>query len=357
VALQFSAPQVKVFWVKLGVIYEPGSANAYYRAILPLQALEQRGHTVIWPTKPDSVPMREFLRCDLVHCYRRMDRIGDLRVLSERGVAISFDNDDNYAAAEVSDGGRGLEGHQRNQRLHREVIEVAQLADLTTTPSELLAEQYRLAGARHITVIENHLRREMLGFGGRSKHEGITVGWIAGREHRLDLDRIPIVEALRRLLEVHPELRVLTVGVRLTLPSEHYEHIPEVPFRDLLKITSRIDIGIAPLADTVFNRSRSSVKLKEYSSGGTTWLASPVGPYRALGEKQGGALVADNEWFTALDALVADRRRRRRLAKRALRWAKAQTIDHHVGMWETAFLEASERSRRNRPTAVATRAR
>jgi hypothetical protein len=332
--------------VKLGVLYEPASANGYYRATIPMGALERRSHEVVWPAKVEEVPMRKLSGCDLVHCYRRMDLLGDLRRLSERGVAISFDNDDDYAAAEVSDGGRGLEGHRYNKELFRDIIKAARLADLTTTPSAPLAERYRAAGVENVAVIENHLGRDMFGFGSKSKHEGVVVGWVAGREHRLDLERVPIADALKRLLDIHPELRVLSVGVRLPLHSERYEHILEVPFHDLLKITGRIDIGIAPLADTAFNRSRSNVKLKEYASGGAMWLASPVEPYRGLGERQGGLLVADDDWFVMIDGLIRNSRRRGRLAKRALKWAKAQTIDRHVAAWEGELHGAVERAQR-----------
>jgi glycosyltransferase involved in cell wall biosynthesis len=329
--------------MKLGVMYEPRGSNANYRAIIPMQALEQRGHTVVWPTKPDDVP-REFVHCDLVHCYRRMDRIGDLERLSARGVAISFDNDDNFAAAEVSDGGEGLEGHHHNKWVFRLTRKAARLSDLTTTTNELLAEQFRSAGVDNVAVIGNHLKRNMFAFGSRAAHDGIVVGWVARKEHKLDLDRMPIAETLKRLLEIHPQLHILTVGVRLPLRSDRYEHIPSVPFHDLLKITSRIDIGIAPLVDTLFNRSRSNVKLKEYSSGGAMWLASPVGPYRDLGEKQGGVLVSDEDWFTAIDNVIRNPRIRKRLAKRGLKWARKQTIEHYAEIWEKEFLGASERA-------------
>jgi glycosyltransferase involved in cell wall biosynthesis len=325
--------------MKLGVIYEPSSANAYYRAVFPLRELERRGHTVVWPTRPDAIPMREFLGCDLVHCYRRTDRLGDLRALSARGVAISFDNDDDFAAAEVSDGGQGLAGRRHNLQIHRKMLQAAKLADVTTTPSALLAERYRAAGVERVRVIENHLCRSF-GFGSRTRHDGVVVGWIAGWEHRLDLDRVPIADALRRLLHEHPQLRVLTVGVRLPLDSERYEHIDGVEYNDLLKTINRIDIGIAPVADTPFNLSRSNVKLKEYSSGGAMWLASPVGPYRGMSQAEGGHLVRDDEWFAAIDRLLRHPRSRRRLARRALRWAKSQTLDRHVDAWEHVLTEA-----------------
>jgi hypothetical protein len=334
--------------MRLGVIYEPGVSGAYYRAIFPLQALQRRGHTVVWPRGVDDIPMREFLRCDLVHCYRRMDRIDDLRRLSAQGVAVSFDNDDNLAASEFSGVGRGLKAHRYNKAAFRQILQAAKLADVTTTTTDALAELYRREGVDNVTVLENHLQRDAPGFGARSTHDGTVVGWVAGGEHRVDLERIAIADALERLLEVHPQLRVLTVGLRLPLRSERYEHILEVPFGDLLRATSAIDIGIAPLADTAFNRSRSSVKLKEYGAGGAAWLASPVEPYRHLGGREGGQLVGDEDWFAAIDELVRNPRRRRRLAGRALRWAKTQTIERHVSGWEQAFGEAVERARRRR---------
>jgi hypothetical protein len=330
--------------MKLGVIYEPGSANAYYRAIFPMQALSRRGHSIVWPSRVADVPMREFLTCDLVHCYRRPDRLGDLRRLSDHGVAISFDNDDYLSASEFSAVGRGFMGQRYNRHAFREVLRAARLADVATTTTHLLAELYRLARVDNVVVVENHLQSDGRGFRAKSRDDGVLIGWVAGGEHGLDVERVPIVDAFEGLLDAHPRVHVLTVGVRLPLQSDRYEHILVVPFVDLLPTIGRIDIGIAPLADTAFNRSRSDVKLKEYGAGGAMWLASPVGPYVGHGEREGGQLVGDEDWFAVIDGFVRNRRRRRRLAKRAERWSRRQTIDRHVHQWEDVFREAIERA-------------
>jgi hypothetical protein len=323
--------------MRLGFLCEPTN-NAYYRAIIPMRALERRGHTVLWPAQlGDDVPLRELLSCDLVHCYRRTKRIDDLRTLSAHGVAVSFDNDDNYAAAEVSYGGAGLAGNRYNRQKFREVLKSAGVADLTTTPSDVLADIYRQAGVENVAVIANHLERSMPGFNAPSRHDGVVLGWVAGREHSVDLQRIPIVGAIERLLAKHRSLRVLSVGLRLPLAPERYEHIPKVALPQLLKITSRIDIGIAPLAEVPFNQARSNVKLKEYASGGAAWLASPVGPYRGHGEKQGGRLVDDDDWFEAVDELIEHPRMLRRLARHAVKWAKREVIERNAQSWDSVF--------------------
>lgn len=348
--------------MKLGVIWEPGTANSIYRVLIPLRALEQRGHEVVWPPGEEpSAPLRELLHCDLVHCSRSFKQFGYLERLSRHGVAISFDNDDDFSGLDVSseDGKlvKGLRGRMDNVAKARAVAKSVRIADLATAPSEALAEQYRTLGASHVAMIENHLDAGTVGFGYRGKHNGLVVGWIAAYEHSFDLDALPIVDVLGRLLDRHAKLRVLSVGIELPLRHERYEHREWVPYGDLLRVTGNIDIAIAPLADTRFNRARSNIKLKEYASGGAPWLASPVGPYRDLGESEGGRLVDDDGWFGALDELISSRRQRKRLARRALRWAGAQTIDRLAHLWESELEGAIARaaSRVRRPVAARAR--
>jgi glycosyltransferase involved in cell wall biosynthesis len=344
--------------MRLGFIVEPNAPNSNYRAIFPMRALEGLGHEVRWPADmARDLPLQELARCELVHCYRRLDRARDLKQLAARGVAISFDNDDDFGAAEVlpESGSSGREGLRagggarlQNTRRFTEILRLAKLADLTTTPSVVLAEKYRAAGAPHVAVIDNHLDGELAGLGTKAVHAGVVVGWMAGSEHEHDLSLLPIVEVLQRLLDKHSELRVVSIGLRLPLRGERYEFRPKVPFGRLLERMADFDIGIAPLADTAFNRARSDVKLKEYGSVGAAWLASPVGAYRERGAGEGGRLVGDGEWFDALDGLIRGGFRRRRLSRQALKWARAQTIDRYASQWEEEFTLAVERARPRR---------
>lgn len=331
--------------MKLGFILERTKNNSNYRVTTPMRALEQRGHTVVRATNiAEDVSMRALMQCDLVHCFRREDRIADLRALSARGVAITFDNDDDVASSDHSLDGKKAQRLVANRKVFARYLKAAQIADLVTTPSHTLAEKYRAAGIENVAVIENYLDRDTPGFGSRSSHDGIVVGWVAAREHADDLAHFDFTGVLTQLLDTYPDVRIVTVGVPFKLRSERYEHIRDVPYTELLQTTSKFDIGIAPLVDSAFNRARSSVKLKEYAAGGAAWMASPVGPYRGLGEKQGGMLVDDDGWLAALDRIIASRRTRARLARRALRWAKTQTIDRHVNVWEAAFEAAIERA-------------
>jgi glycosyltransferase involved in cell wall biosynthesis len=327
--------------VRIGFLCETTN-NAYYRAIIPMRAIEQRGHTVVWPDRlGEDTPLSRLLGCDHVHVYRRPERLADMQALRKHGVSVSFDNDDDFASALVSDGGTGLEGYRYNRKIARSLLDAARTASLVTTPSHVLAEGYLKAGVSRVRVIENRLERGMSGFGSKGAHDGVVIGWVAGREHSADLDRLEVKDALECALREHTWLQVLTVGLRLSIRSERYRHIASVPFPKLLQAIGEMDVGIAPLADVPFNRARSNVKLKEYASARVPWLASPVGPYCELGEEHGGMLVDDDGWHRAIDELARDVRRRRRLRRRAYRWAKRETIDRHAQAWESAFEAAA----------------
>ena len=179
----------------------------------------------------------------------------------------------------------------------------------------------------------------------RPPREGVTIGWIAGLEHAIDVERIPIRETLQELVDTRPEVRVMSIGLGLGLRGERYRHVNVVPLMELTRACGVFDVGIAPLSDIAMNRARSNVKLKEYAAAGACWLASPTGPYAELGEKQGGRLVADDGWHDAIARLVDKPRERAKLTKRAGRWVADETLSKNARTWEARFEEAIRRAR------------
>jgi glycosyltransferase involved in cell wall biosynthesis len=327
--------------MRIGAVYDRDLPNCNYRATIPLSALERRGHEFV-----DSRDLDVLLGCDLVHFHRQHGPNTErgIRALRQAGVVVSYDNDDDIASVPDESPFIRNYGRQEAEEDARGVLRTALTADLVTTPTPVLAEKYRSAGIRHVAVLENYLptqwaRRR------RTPHQGLVVGWTAGRTHAADDARLGISQALARVLERHPEARVISIGHRLQLPPDRYEHIEQLPFPELIDHLARFDIGIAPLADMEFNRARSNVKLKEYAILGIPWLASPVGPYAQMGEAEGGRLVSDEGWEEALSRLIEVREERLLLGQSAAAWGKRQTSDHGARQWEAAFLGAVARTR------------
>ncbi len=330
--------------MRIGTLYDPTLPNSRYRCIIPLRALAQRGHEIVWPQAGDR--LAQLSGCDLVHMHRQHGPAADSLIaqLRRSAVATSYDNDDDLAAIPRDSPSYKQLGGLRGHRDFTATARAARRAALVTTPSPVLAERYRQSGAGHVEVIENYLPAEFTAQRPR-RHEGLVVGWIAGLEHAVDDSRLGIGDVLLRLLNEFPKLRVAVIGHDLRLAHHRYFHLERSDFASLLHAAAAFDIGIAPLADSPFNAARSNVKLKEYAALGVPWLASPVGPYADLGPEQGGRLVRVGDWEPALRELIEHPLRRRRLAKQARAWAATQTIETAAPRWEQAFEDAVRRTR------------
>ena len=326
--------------MRIGAVFEWNN-NIRYRVLNPFDALDRKGHDVVFGRMAPDAPLdvAALASCEVIQVYRLVEP-SDWRAvqrLAANGAAIVWDTDNDLASTP-----RELPGYRRKGGLAarrdtaRTTLAMARAAHGVTTSTEALAERYRAQGIKRVDVLPNYLAPNEVRFRPR-KHDGVVIGWIAAAEHAADVQRLPFVTALEQLLEAESDVRVESIGTDVGLRHDRYRHIPTVPMNEFLEIARGWDIGIAPLADIPFNRARSDVKLKEYASLGIPWLASPVGPYVALSEREGGRLVADGEWFEALRRLATSRFDRMRLGRRSRAWAKSQVADRHVEGWVRAF--------------------
>jgi glycosyltransferase involved in cell wall biosynthesis len=307
--------------------------SSNYRAIFPLQELARRGHLVAeYPEQEHLTPSDDELEMILeqfdvafIGRYLEVPAAVELaRRLSEGGIGVVWDYDDDVVRPE------------RRASFDRMI----EFVDVVTTTNEQLAERFLEIGARQAIAVPNYLTRFSLA-APRRRHEGTVVGYIGWIDHQEDWDLLGLKDVFEELLDVHPELRVESVGpIDLGLPEDCYHSYGELPFAQLPQAIAGFDIGIAPLMDRPGNAMRSDIKLKEYAIAGAAWLASPYGPYVDFTEEQGGWLVPDGDWFDALDRLVSDGKARKKLSKRAQKWALKQTLERHAPVWLEAFEEA-----------------
>jgi glycosyltransferase involved in cell wall biosynthesis len=136
-----------------------------------------------------------------------------------------------------------------------------------------------------------------------------TIAFMGTPSHTQDLELIE--DVLFKLKEK------FTTGVRFIFwgcAGTRLEKLgPVLPFEDnyasfLKKLgETHFDIGLAPLADTLFNRCKSNIKWLEYSAYGRAGIFSDLDPYRhSVKHGQTGMLAGEDakEWLHALDYLV-----------------------------------------------------
>jgi hypothetical protein len=330
--------------MRLGAVAQEG-ANGYYRLLLPMMALRERGHEVVHVVQEYKrvIDIAPLAGCEHVHIHRPALLYDDGEVVTrllDAGISVGFDEDDN-----VVDMPLGLEEitdqpwAPRARRNFELFLEHVGRVNLVTTPSDHLADRFETAGARNVHVVDNYLPGAFSRVAPQG-HDGFVIGWHAGREHLVDVDALGIAATLERVLDAHPDARVETINIELGMRHARYSHEESLAIERLTQRLADFDVGLVPLANIPFNQGRSNVKAREYAAAGVPWLASPVGSYEHLGRDEGGWLVEDDKWFEAIDAMIRSRRERSKLAKRAKAWAKDETIWNMVGAWERLFRDA-----------------
>jgi hypothetical protein len=119
-----------------------------------------------------------------------------------------------------------------------------------------------------------------------------------------------------------------------------YTHIKTVPYEEYRDKLSELnlDIGIAPLTDNRFNRSKSCLKFYEYAAVGTVTLASKVLPYTLEMDDEDLVKNRHDKWLSKLRKLIVDEsyRQARLYAQEA--WVyENRDIDKVVKQWENVI--------------------
>lgn len=185
----------------------------------------------------------------------------------------------------------------------------------------------------------------------------VTIAFCGGLNHAPDVSLIssPLLQLLQ---DKRTGVRVVSIGCPIPELAgiegyTHYDQVAATEYPCLLS-SLRVDIGLAPLHDTPFNRAKSDIKYLEYSATGAVTIASPVGPYKASARANRGVLVESNtpqDWLTAIRGLLQDVRARQSLAEEAYRWVRnTRSIDAGATAWYDVFdAYAKERPPVSRP--------
>lgn len=167
-----------------------------------------------------------------------------------------------------------------------------------------------------------------------------VIGWVGALSYReqgdIDILRLALGPFLRR----RPDSRLVHVGARLDDPGvtaevlnldpDQVEVRPFCHVSDLAAAMRGIDVALAPLDDTPFNRAKSWIKTLEAAAAGIPVVASDMPEYRRLGV--GKLCVTDQEWAQALEE-VCDPGERLRLVAEGRRAVEANDIKRRWVDW------------------------
>lgn len=156
-----------------------------------------------------------------------------------------------------------------------------------------------------------------------SPRDYVSLGYFSGSlTHNEDFALI--VPALVEVFSARPAVRLTVTGVS-GLPEElkpfssRIDFVPNVDWRELPKLYASVDVSLAPLVDTLFNRAKSENKWTEAALVGVPTVASDVGAFSEVitSGKTGILCDSTDEWVSALLSLVDDSVLRRKIGETA----------------------------------------
>lgn len=333
----------------------------YYRLIWPARALRERGHDVVVVMPRDrGDSIQGVIRGDqLVDVHHPPDAdvmvlqrvthrhiVEGVKILRDKGVTVVVDIDDDLAtihptnpafiAMHPQHGRTGDHSWQNTQRACENATHV------TVSTSALLT---RYASHGRSTVLRNCVPARYLSV---PHTDSTVIGW-GGSTHSHPDDLQMMGTAITQLTRDGHTFRVVgpLAGVRSAL---HLDAEPSFTGSvDLLsawpETLGQLGIGVAPLADSRFNESKSHLKPLELAALGVPCVMSPRAEYRRLHELGVGLLAErPREWLRVLRRLVGSAELRSELSERGRDVAREWTIEGNAERWLAAWSTAYERS-------------
>lgn len=154
------------------------------------------------------------------------------------------------------------------------------------------------------------------------RHRGdIRIHWGGGGGHWDDL--LIVQDALLRVATERQNVKLVfgnfVPGWAMDLPPSQVFLIPMQPFSFYWKVLAWtcVDIGLAPLVDNRFNRSKSHVKYLDYGVTHTASVYSNVESYKTVKDGETGLLAKPDQWYEKIMALVDDGELRENMGKLA----------------------------------------
>jgi len=198
---------------------------------------------------------------------------------TKRGQLTIYEVNDDVAYMQASNPAAGFFANPQHQTLFRRLIHSSSAAQFCTPE---LQRRYGYLNPRQAlfrnqlswTAAQRRPRRD----------PRVVIGWGGSAGHLDDIAHIarPLVEFVHARDDVVLHLMASDRIVQLFsgLDSSKKRLTPTGSLEDYYTFVADLDIGIAPLGDTGFNRCRSDVKFLEYAMHGVVPVLQSLAPYR-----------------------------------------------------------------------------
>jgi glycosyltransferase involved in cell wall biosynthesis len=276
-------------------------------------------------------------------------------MIRAKGVAVVIDMDDDLSCVHPANPAwhmmhptRGRPGHSWHN-----ATQACMDATLVTTSTQALLKTYAPHGRG--VVLENCVPASYLDV---PRSDSDVIGW-GGSVHSHPDDLQMVGMSIGRLVGDGRRFTVVGEGTGVASALGLAEDPPATGYREISDwpaALAGLGVGIAPLADTRFNGSKSRLKILEYSSLGIPWVGSPRAEYRRMHLTHGVGLLADKprDWYRHLSTLTSSPTRRVEMSEHGREVAAEMTIEGNSWRWLAAW-EMAYKAQRHAASPVSFR--
>lgn len=236
-------------------------------------------------------------------------------------------------------------------------------ADAVTVSTRRLAERIHSLN-NNITVLPNYIDDGVWSLTPRQvavdRHLPLSIVYMGGDSHIPDFE--PLVTLLSEILGSYGERVVYkSVGMQPPPALRSLPNVETIPFQHTYSAYAdfvqkqHLDIGIAPLANNIFNHCKSSIKYLEYSALGIPGVFSSITPYAELvADGVNGFLASDlQEWRLAITRLIEDAELRAKIGAAAQESVRQQwLLKDHAWRWQQAYQRVAANTGQERAHAM-----
>lgn len=330
---QDTTPRV-IFWSEA---FSPD----FFRVSLPVVKLRAIGWDATASISDEQPRPGDVL---VAHRPWRTPATGAWQRLAEGGAALVLDLDEDVFSARADEATDGPHSPTGRANLARNLA----VATAVTVPTERLARLARQHTDAPVTVLPDCLPRELF-------DQPLAQPWRAGAtvvgmisNDREERDAIAGAEGLKlfwsRTAAVAHFVGVDRADVLGVDPANR--NVTSTTLSVVQDWTATdFHVGLAPMAGTTSDQSRSAIRYLELAARGIPVVASDTAAYRDVIEHGVDGFIASGpaDWVTLLDRLVADEDLRKAVGQAARQKARGYILDTRIDEWAGVYAAAASR--------------
>jgi len=205
--------------------------------------------------------------------------------------------------------------------LYKDITHILKGARSVVVSNEYLRD-FASRYARDVRVLPSPVSTEKAS-SPRQDRNSVVLGWLGSPETTRYLD--PLIPVFKNLKERFSGLDIELMGALETGSLDSFGiKLNKWSLEAQERYLDSIDIGIMPLTDDEWSRSKAGYKLLLYMSSGIPCVASPVGINRELIKEGVNGFLADSEkeWTDKISTLIENGRLRRDMGSQGRKLAE-----------------------------------